>query len=345
MKQKNVCKFNKYGYCKYGDKCHFRHNNVMCVDKNCEVFDCEKRHPKLCKYFRDFKKCRFTTCAFKHDNQNDVNEDTVEKVKRLEKRLYEIECASKKNEQKGNEKNVEKKLEVFEKNYVGKIETLENQLRKFNKIIDEKDFIISSLEKRFEEIQNKFAKQETEIDTLKAKRITKEESKKPEENLQCPDCDFKSNSKQGLKVHMKRKHTSYTEENQPSKCEICDEEFSWNGKPLSNEEIVKHMISHSYKCSSKLKYKCDECEFWGPTTLTMEVHVKKKHSEKITCGLCDYEVNDIETLETHLFTCEIYACRDCKKTFKTFPDIKSHINKDHNGKNICVNHLKTRFQL
>ena len=31
-----------------------------------------------------------------------------------------------------------------------------------------------------------------------------------------------------------------------------------------------------------LNYKCDECEFWGPNTLTMEVHVKKVHCETIT---------------------------------------------------------------
>ena len=64
----------------------------------------------------------------------------------------------------------------------------------------------------------------------------------------------------------------------------------------------------------------------------MEVHFKKMHSEKITCGLCDFETKDDESLETHLFTCEIYKC--------IFKDLKTHINKEHNGKPTTVTHAK-----
>ena len=37
--------------------------------------------------------------------------------------------------------------------------------------------------------------------------------------------DFQSNSKQGLNIHIKRKHTTYTEETLPTNFEICDEKF------------------------------------------------------------------------------------------------------------------------
>ena len=72
----------------------------------------------------------------------------------------------------------------------------------------------------------------------------------------------------------------------------------------------------------------------------MEVHFKKMHSEKITCGLCDFETKDVESLDTHLFTCEIYKCNNCRKILRTIQDLKTHINKEHNGKPTTVTHAK-----
>ena len=90
-----------------------------------------------------------------------------------------------------------------------------------------------------------------------------------------------------------------------------------------------------------LNYKCDECEFWGPNTLTMEVHVKKFHCETITCDLCEYEAPDIGNLETHQVTCEIYQCSECKKLFRTLSEMKEHVKKEHDGKHTWIEHLKS----
>ena len=40
------------------------------------------------------------------------------------------------------------------------------------------------------------------------------------------------------------------------------------------------------------------------------MHIKRNHSEIITCGMCDFEAKDIEILDTHTFTCEMYKCND-----------------------------------
>ena len=61
----------------------------------------------------------------------------------------------------------------------------------------------------------------------------------------------------------------------------------------------------------------------------MEVHLGKYHSENFECGLCNLETNDLETLETHLFTCELFICYRCDKRFKTLGDIKKHIEEIH----------------
>ena len=73
-----------------------------------------------------------------------------------------------------------------------------------------------------------------------------------------------------LKVHMKRKHTSYLPENSPIKCDICDDKFKyWDDKPWEKERIDEHRISHSYTSTSEFKFKCEECNFWGPNRLSM----------------------------------------------------------------------------
>ena len=98
------------------------------------------------------------------------------------------------------------------------------------------------------------------------------------------------------------------------------------------------MIGHSYKDGSLLKYKCDECDFWGPNITTMEMHFLKLHSETLVCGLCDYEAKDVEVLDTHTFTCEMFKCSRCKQKFKTLQDIKNHVNKDHEGNHLPIFH-------
>ena len=138
MKQ-NVCRYNKYGYCKFCEKCKFKHNNVKCVDKSCDVFSCEKRHPVACKYFRDFQKCRFPNCASSHDiytNEKDMS-DKLKLVENKSKeydqktsdKKYEtkLEALKKKfkEDTKSNEKNFENKLEALEKNNETRLKLLE----------------------------------------------------------------------------------------------------------------------------------------------------------------------------------------------------------------------------
>ena len=79
----NVCRYNKFGYCKLSEKCRFRHNNKTCTDKHCNIVNCDKRHPKICKYQRDYGGCKFMEyCSFNHDKQNDVSQNSEKIVKK-----------------------------------------------------------------------------------------------------------------------------------------------------------------------------------------------------------------------------------------------------------------------
>ena len=61
-------------------------------------------------------------------------------------------------------------------------------------------------------------------------------------------------------MHINRKHTKYDENVTSFQCENC-KGFRSAG------EFKEHMISHSYR---QLKFKCDECDFWGPNKQTIK---------------------------------------------------------------------------
>ena len=118
----NICRRNKYGYCKYGDKCHFRHEKVICNDSNCNIFNCERRHPKVCGWYQQYGKCKFT--SFKHVSTDNIEnlrkrvEENTTKLSEIEKALEAI---------KKEEGKIQNKIEVFEKELEKRFVELENK--------------------------------------------------------------------------------------------------------------------------------------------------------------------------------------------------------------------------
>ena len=84
MATQNVCKWNKYGYCKHGDMCKKLHVNDICENSSCKIMCCLKRHPKPCKFYAIYKRCKFDPCAFLHVE----NTNSFEYLKKERKRLF-----------------------------------------------------------------------------------------------------------------------------------------------------------------------------------------------------------------------------------------------------------------
>ena len=112
--------------------------------------------------------------------------------------------------------------------------------------------------------------------------------------------------------------------------------FSSSDEFKSSEDLKERMIIHSYSYP-KLQFKCDECNFWGPNKQRMKMHVKRNYSEIISCGMCNFEANQVETLDTHTFTCEMYKCNECKITFLHLDRLKTHMKNEHHGCG-CLSH-------
>ena len=172
-------------------------------------------------------------------------------------------------------------------------------MKTYFKVLEEKDSRITSLENKLENLEKRSKEKENQKD----KRITnlenvlKKQQKKESavEKFNCTQCDFTTTSKQGLKTHVKRKHTEIIVEKYPATCELCDVNVN------DEKELKLHMKTHSYRESN---YQCEDCDFCGPNEFTMEVHAGRSHSADHECGLCDYKAKNVEDLETHISTCE-----------------------------------------
>ena len=174
MAQQNVCRYNKYGHCKFAEKCRFMHIDESCENPNCETKKCNLRHPRICSFFRDYKRCKFGEwCSFEH------REDPVEKliVKNQEtiERVDEIETLLK------EKLNLESKLVEYDK----KLEELELKLQKQELLIlqqkevikdkvkrDEKnDLKKKNITERLDDLQKDNEKKDKEIDILGEKLV------------------------------------------------------------------------------------------------------------------------------------------------------------------------------
>ena len=84
-----ICQHNKFGFCKHGDKCRQEHVEEICLSVECSVIECRKRHPKECRYFHQYKRCKFGDyCAFSH---SDPIDPVLEEVKHVKASIIALE--------------------------------------------------------------------------------------------------------------------------------------------------------------------------------------------------------------------------------------------------------------
>ena len=197
MATQSVCLYNKFGYCKHKELCRKQHVNGICENVSCEISVCRSRHPKTCKWYREFGKCKFDPCAFKHVENNSVEKLTEENREILYK-LSVVEKALKALQEEENEvtesikkatneetiKDFKEKLSYQN----GVLESFGNKLKEMKEAVEEKDALINNLVEKVKHLEER---QECLIEEAK-------------EKFSCNECDFKTYHKTGLKIHKKR---------------------------------------------------------------------------------------------------------------------------------------------
>ena len=110
-----VCLHFKFGYCRYEEKCKKKHIKEICSENDCSVAVCSKRHPRECRYFALYNRCKFGSyCNYAHKPSTETLLKSCEtKIKYLEKVVNEVE--NEKLDLKCKVDNLAMKLEALEK--------------------------------------------------------------------------------------------------------------------------------------------------------------------------------------------------------------------------------------
>ena len=136
---KEVCLFDKFSYCKNGDKCLRIHLKEVCFIRECDHSRCDKRHPKPCKIFRIRGFCKFgTSCRYSHRLPKEVEEQN-KRIDSLE------EITVKLSKQVAVQNNEIKEL---------KIKLIESESRTITRLQQQIDALVESNDKKEEAIKN-----------------------------------------------------------------------------------------------------------------------------------------------------------------------------------------------
>ena len=259
-------------------KCKSIHVNKLCEDQSCDITNCDLRHPKPCKFYSEYKRCKFGEwCSYKHvENSRNYSDskycEIVNKVNLLEKRMEEKDSII---------EELLKKIDSF---------VLKSEIEQIQKIIDEKDILIRNLQEKIDALKDVIdSKYENEDDTDETE-IHEITFCNPSVNINCEECDFIAKNERGLKIHRKSKHDNM--QNPVTEIELNIYTLATEGllninrdayqKELEMETdfVVKIVKMHMDVIKSKyLNYAPDYIGKFLPTQIILETKIPKKWKE------------------------------------------------------------------
>ena len=299
MAAQTLCLFNKFGFCKYGERCRKHHVHAICERSSCDVLTCSLRHPNVCTFYRDLGRCKFDPCAFLHiENENSLDSlkkqinEILEKISKLDDTIKELD-----------NKIIESKL------LQEKLKIVENKMDHFKSFESDaykKDCLIEELTKKVSAIENNLQKKDEIIESLSEKVKALEERQEffetesheiskseqtfmnpSDESRNCNNCALETTSKEETENHLEKLHVNNLN------CEYCD----FHAKNVGGLKIhIRRM--HSLE---KNLFQCEYCTFTSKTEREMKTH-KRKYN--ITHSKLDYN----EHLEE--LNCEIFALKE-----------------------------------
>ena len=97
---KNVCRHNKFGFCKFGKTCKKKHLSDICVNLSdicvnlsCRTYNCLTRHPRDCYFYGFYGRCKFGNfCQFRHVLPEESKCENFGKLVALENKVKDLEA-------------------------------------------------------------------------------------------------------------------------------------------------------------------------------------------------------------------------------------------------------------
>ena len=260
-----------YGYCKFQEHCQKEHIDIICSENTkCENNGCVKRHPKPCKYFTRYNKCKFDKCAYLHVKEGNIIkiEDLEKQVSALTQEMVELKKTNHEMviEHSNNIAVILERLKILEQ---GQKEHTERYTSWKERPVEQ----TADMDIKKDAAENKTETINTSFDT---------NNTIPKEDFNCDQCNFKSNTIISLNKHTNTKHAKKVEESDievkicNSECSLCEDRFS------SELELKKHKDEH-----------IEEIEGLDIASLTNE-------HDLFECNLCSFESGYGDSIREHL---------------------------------------------
>lgn len=134
--------------------------------------------------------------------------------------------------------------------------------------------------------------------------------------LACSQCSHVARTARGLKSHLETRHDM--EGGEIFQCELC----RYNA--LSKATLARHQkAAHP---------QCDLCEAHFGSEEALEEHTLFLHPDTLMCSLCQARQASQRELKEHMslhYNESRFACQKCDSEFDSFPDLNTHILRDH----------------
>ena len=246
--KKIKCQNYDRGYCKFGEECLKIHPDKVCADPNCFSDKCEKRHPNPCKFGLRCTFKRRNICLYSHVTIVSDDQNFTALENKFNKKFTTIE--DKANEMFNKfEKLTDNKFTQFE----SRIENLRDDLEEKNAKINALEIRMEEMEKEHMAYKKKQEKKVKDLENIYKQKFTKQKASEPviteDSSIQCNKCEYKTTSRQGLKIHNAKVHSKINFEEFPAACDICDTILD-NEKDLRKHKKSKHTYHYvRYQCN------------------------------------------------------------------------------------------------
>ena len=229
-----ICSYQKFGYCRFGQMCHYRHSNEVCKNDSCPTSTCDKRHPRECCYWKKYGRCKFgVKCSYKHLENNLTDE--IVNLKTANIRL-------------------ENEIQSLELKIKGLL-SLENRLVA---IEQKSSFSLDHTATPSSPPSSTFVDNILQVDGCNV-------SPKLHHNVSVQTIEERSESEVSWSHAIQPMTFSSSSQSEVQECKYCDEEFStW-------KDFVEFMKRFSYMCNNCLDYFPDKPWFLTKEVVMIDV--------------------------------------------------------------------------
>ena len=164
----SICKFNQSGFCKYKEHCRKQHVMDVCPTSMCNNMSCLLRHPKVCKFFLSFMRCKFgEACAFLHgpDKQTDAENisELEQEIQHVKAKISEVETILSKLDK------IEERMMSVEKRNLKTCEEIKEVMKTLNQKTSQMEKVQKTLDPKtsqIEEAQKTLDEKPSQLDDL-----------------------------------------------------------------------------------------------------------------------------------------------------------------------------------